>query len=111
MEDSNNADFFVYFFAPWCGHCKSTEPVLQNLATFLNRNDSTHNIKVVRVDNALNDVDHPAVRIAGFPTFYLFNAKDRDNPIEYDGERSVDSIVRFLSSFSSGFSPKKGVET
>lgn len=107
MEDTNNFDFFVYFFAPWCGHCKSAEPVLQNLASSLNslsNNVSNHSIKVVRVDSSLNDVDHPAVRIEGYPTFYLFNSKDKNSPIEYNGDRNVDSIVKFLMSFSSSFS-------
>jgi hypothetical protein len=45
-------------------------------------------IHKVRIDATKNDVEHPNVRIHGYPTLYFFST-DRNNPIEYDGERYI----------------------
>ena len=53
------------------------------------------------VDGSKNEVSHPAVKIMGYPTIYLFPAADKQNPIEYDGERTADAIIDFINNFRS----------
>lgn len=56
---------------------------------------------MVRMDATKNEVHHPKVHINSFPTFYFFSVGDQDNPIEYDGERSVEAILNFIETFRS----------
>ena len=41
------------------------------------------------------------MKIMGYPTIYLFPAADKQNPIEYDGERTADAIIDFINNFRS----------
>ena len=52
-------------------------------------------------DGSKNEVSHPAVKVMGYPTIYLFPAADKQNPIEYDGERTADAIIDFVNNFRS----------
>ena len=54
-----------------------------------------------RIDGTKNDIAHAGVRIVGYPTLYLFPAQDKQNPIEYDGERSTEALLEFIQSFRS----------
>jgi len=61
---------FVFFYAPWCGHCKTSKPEYQKLKATLNRPD----IVIAQFDATENDCPNGKVDIQGFPTFYLFKA-------------------------------------
>jgi len=61
---------FVFFYAPWCGHCKTAKPDYQKLKEQLNRPD----IVIAQFDATENDVPHSGIKVEGFPTFYLFKA-------------------------------------
>lgn len=95
-EQPTNKDIFVYVHAPWCGHCKSFEPVIEELAKLYRRDD---NLKFYRIDGSRNEIDHDKVRVRGFPALFLFPAGDKDHPVEYVGERDAGSIAKFLKSF------------
>ena len=58
-------------------------------------------LQVVRVDATKNDITHRNVRINAFPTFYFFSVGDQDEPIEYDGERTLEAILQFIKAFKS----------
>ena len=91
-----NKDVLVYVHAPWCGHCKSFEPVIEDLARLYRRDE---NLRFYRIDGSKNEIDHDGVRIRGFPTIYLFPAGEKSSPIEYTGERDAASIAKFLKNF------------
>ena len=57
--------------------------------------------EIFSLDGSKNEVSHPAVKIMGYPTIYLFPAADKQNPIEYDGERTADAIIDFINNFRS----------
>lgn len=89
-------DSLLYVYVPWCAHCKSFEPVIAELALHYSNDPG---ISFARIDGSKNEVDHPLVRIRGYPSIFLFPAHDKMNPIEYDGERTVSSFVEFISQF------------
>ena len=63
-------------------------------------------VQIVRVDATKNDIIHPKVRINAFPTFYFFSVGDQDEPIEYDGERTLEAILKFIRAFKSSTATK-----
>lgn len=60
-------DVFVFFYAPWCGHCTKSKPDYEKLSTQIK--ELNVGIQLVKVDSTANDVDHEKVSINGFPTF------------------------------------------
>jgi len=91
-----DTDVFLYIFAPWCAHCKSFEPILRQLANHFHKVPGKVPLQVVKIDGSRNEIDHSRVRVRGYPTMYFFRADDRANPIEYDAERSLERLVRFV---------------
>lgn len=79
-----------------CAHCKSLEPVMSEVGKrFLQDADFV----LYRVDGSKNDIVHPRVRLLGYPTLYFFPGGDKGNPMEYDGNRTVEAIVSFIEAF------------
>jgi len=97
-NEMENTDIFLYIFAPWCAHCKSFEPILRQLASHFHKIPGIVPFQVVKIDGSRNEIDHTEVHVRGYPTMYLFRAGDRANPIEYDAERSLERLVRFVES-------------
>ena len=106
---NDGIDVLVYFFVPWCAHCKSFEPVFVELAAQA-RGNFGGQIRFVRIDGSKNEIDHPAVRLRGFPSVFLFRASDKLNPIEYDGDRTVAAFLAFIRAFKGGNHRGEGLE-
>lgn len=53
MVLNTTADVLVEFYAPWCGHCKSLEPIYNKVAEKLLVNK---NIVLVKIDATANDI-------------------------------------------------------
>lgn len=78
-----------------CAYCKAFEAVFKQLAVlYSHRPDTT--VSLVRIDGTENEIDHPLIRVMGFPALYLIPWSDRENPIEYDGDRSAEAIAHFI---------------
>jgi len=90
------SDIFLYIYAPWCAHCKSFEPILRQLATHFQKTPGKFPLQVLKIDGSRNEIDHTNVHVRGYPTMYLFRADDRANPVEYDAERTLERLVRFI---------------
>jgi protein disulfide-isomerase A1 len=84
-------DVLVEFYAPWCGHCKKLTPIYDELATKLKHNK---NLVIAKVDATTNEVE--GVHIKGFPTLKFWPAGKKTNPIDYDGERTLDGFMEWL---------------
>lgn len=91
-------DVLVEFYAPWCGHCKALAPKYDELAEKLS---GVEHITIAKMDATANEVDHPGVDVRGFPTIKFFKAGDKENVVDYDGEREVDGFISFLQKHSS----------
>jgi thiol-disulfide isomerase/thioredoxin len=86
----------ILFYAPWCPHCKSLMEgdgsVWQSLAR------KHHGRPDVSIDQ-INCDEKPEMAtqygVGGFPTIMLFQG---DKTYTYDGDRSLESLERFLES-------------
>lgn len=87
----NYQDVFVNFFSELCEKCKEVEPIYKAVAEKLKDFDS---LKIVDINMNKNDFDGQAV--SSFPTFRLYTATDKKNPIEYTGPRTEADMISFL---------------
>jgi len=85
-------DVLVEFYAPWCGHCKSLEPIYNQLGEKFKDNAE---IVVAKMDSTANEVEQ--VKVQGFPTLKLFKKGD-NKIIDYNGERTLEGLSKFLES-------------
>jgi len=85
-------DVLLEFYAPWCGHCKQLAPIYEEVGTILK---DVKNVVIAKIDATANDVS-PKLGIKGFPTIKFFPSNNKQAPIDYEGERTVDSFITFV---------------
>ena len=66
--------WFVEFYAPWCGHCKTLAPEWAELATSVKGE-----IKVAKVDATENKRLGERFGVRGYPTIKFFPAGRKDD--------------------------------
>ncbi|KAJ6819964.1 protein disulfide isomerase-like 5-2 [Iris pallida] len=84
----------VDFYAPWCGHCKKLSPELDVAAPILAGLNEPIVIAKINADKYRKLGDK--YDIDGFPTLKLFM---HGVPIDYNGPRKADLLVRYLRKF------------
>lgn len=84
-------DVLVKYYAPWCGHCKKLAPVWEELGEAYKDNK---NIVIAKFDATVNEAE--GVEIRGYPTL-KFYPRDNKDGVDFDGERDLDSIKKWLS--------------
>ncbi|KAL4281114.1 hypothetical protein GQ457_03G043960 [Hibiscus cannabinus] len=90
-------DVLLQIYAPWCGHCRSLEPIYKKLAKHLRGIDS---LVIAKMDGTTNE--HPGARKTGFPTVLFFPAGNKSSdPIKVDTEHSVVAYYKFLKKHAS----------
>jgi len=85
-------DVLVEFYAPWCGHCKQLIPTWDKLGEKYADSDT---VVVAKMDSTANELED--VKVQGFPTIKLFKKGD-NKVIDYNGERTLDGLVKFIES-------------
>ncbi|KAL8429353.1 hypothetical protein Efla_001191 [Eimeria flavescens] len=89
VTGSTSGDWFVKFYAPWCGHCRKMAPAWEELATKLKGQ-----INVAHLDATANPQVARRFSIRGFPS--LLFLKD-GQMYEYKGARTVDGMYAFAT--------------
>lgn len=89
--------WFIKFYAPWCGHCKSLAPEWEELSSL-----AQDRIKIAEVDATKHTMLAHRYKIKGFPTILMFPAgmKGKD-PIPYNGPRTASDMLEFGLKFQS----------
>ena len=90
------------FYAPWCGHCKTFKPHFEKAMSELDGKTSGNTklkgktIRFAKID-CDEEQNKPLAKkydVAGYPTVKIL--KDDGTDIEYDGERSLEGMKKFL---------------
>ena len=93
----NDLDVLVKFYSPYCGHCRKLAPTYEQLA--IKYSDQKDKIRIAEFDMSMNDFT--LFDISGFPTIILFKADDKSKPLVYEGDRSLEDLVKFVETYSS----------
>jgi len=79
----------VYFYAPWCKHCKQLEPEMEGAAAEL----EGWGVSVGKVDGTKEKELADQYNVAGWPTLKMFR---KGRPYEYNGPREKQNIIDFM---------------
>lgn len=77
------------YYANWCGHCKTFKPVWDSLKPYFDKN----NVQYEDYEDGSNPDEIKKNKIEAFPTIMIENNGIK---YEYNGERTVDGLVREL---------------
>ena len=87
----NDLNVFVKFYSPNCPHCVKLKPTFEELA------DKLRNQKyLIIAEYNLLDNDFDWFQIRSYPTLILFKAGDKDKPVFYSGNRTVEDMMSFV---------------
>merc|ERR1711935_178588 len=81
----------VYFYAPWCGHCKAFGPELVKAAQQLKEEDSL--IKIAQVNGPEEEELLAKMEVKGYPTLFFYRDGE---PIPYGGGRMANEMVEWV---------------
>ncbi|XP_078273686.1 protein disulfide-isomerase A2-like [Rhinoraja longicauda] len=84
----------VDFYAPWCGHCQSLAPEYSRAAGQLREESVEVSLAMV---NAIEESELAAeFQVHSYPTLKLFQAGNRDAPVDYTGRQTESGIVSWV---------------
>ena len=100
---STTGNFFVKFYAPWCGHCKALAPTWEKLAA-----NPPHGTLFAKVDCTGNgDKVCSRFKVRGFPTLIMFAG---GRMYSYEGGRDEETLRAWADGSSEGgFREEEGV--
>jgi len=99
-------DVMIELYAPWCGHCKSLEPVYTELAERIKK-EGISNVVIAKMDATVNDSPSPHLQPKGFPTIYFVPANKKNEPINFTDNREVRTMYDFIKKNASAWKKKK----
>ncbi len=76
----------VDFYADWCGPCRATEPIIEELST-----EMKDTIKIVKIDVDADPDIASQYGVFSIPTFVIF--KDGKNVSQFSGARDKSGFV------------------
>ncbi|SOV15888.1 protein disulfide isomerase [Plasmodium sp. gorilla clade G2] len=94
IQNDDNV-WFVFFYAPWCGHSKPIHPMFDELAKKVAH---LKNAKIAKIDATVEQRTAQTYQINHYPSFRLFPSgnKKPHTAIDYNDSRTVDDLHHFF---------------
>jgi protein disulfide-isomerase-like protein len=89
--------WFIKFYTPWCGHCKSLAPTWEELAEAITNDDANDDLKdfvIAKVDCTQQKGACARFGVKGYPTLKLIA---NHQVYDYKGGRSLEELTNFLA--------------
>eukprot|EP01079_Euglenida_sp_SAG-EU17-18_P001014 gene1014-2616_t len=86
---ATTGDWFVKFYAPWCGHCKKLVPIWDELAA-----DLEGKVNIAKVDCTVHSTICSRFKVKGYPTLQFFS---QGRLYKYQGARGLDELKDFAT--------------
>ena len=87
---SSDKKALIFFYAPWCGHCKNAKPEFEKVMQMAKG-------KAYMIDCDAHQEIAQKYGIKGFPTIrYYPNGPKNGNPREYQGNRTAEDMMGFM---------------
>ena len=87
---SSDKPSLVFFYAPWCGHCKNAKPEFEKVM-------KTAKGKAHMIDCDAHQEIAQKYDIKGFPSIrYYPDGPKNGNPREYQGNRTAEDMMQFM---------------
>eukprot|EP01156_Anaeramoeba_ignava_P009366 Anaeramoba_ignava/a3836_150.p1 GENE.a3836_150~~a3836_150.p1 ORF type:complete len:235 (-),score=77.84 a3836_150:66-770(-) len=96
-----NADVLVKYYATWCGHCQRLKEPYEKASDAFDDDDDVI-FAEVECDGEGKDVCQKA-SIRGYPTVRFFSKTNKNEPEDYNRERTVESLVGYMNDKCSKF--------
>jgi len=87
-EKTQTGDWFIKFYAPWCGHCKNLAPTWDEFAI-----KSKGKFNVAKVDCTVQTGVCGGEGIRGYPTLKFFSEGKK---FDYQGARTIEDFSKFV---------------
>lgn len=87
----------VFFYVPWCGHCKRAKPEIKKLASMM-----PSDVTLAALDGEQYPNTAEEVGIQGYPTLILYNPATKEAHEFSGNERKADAILAWV---------KRGIHT
>ena len=88
---TESGNFFIKFYAPWCGHCQKLAPTWDKLAESLKDDKS---VNIAKIDCTTSRDICSDFEVKGYPT--LLWIQDGKKTAKYQGDRSPEDLKKFL---------------
>jgi protein disulfide-isomerase A1 len=98
----NEKDVMILFYSPLCYHLhENCKELLQNYPEVAKKLKKLNpNLIMAKIDAIENEVE--SIQISSFPKVKFFPGKKKNKaPIDYDGDNSIDDIIKFIKENSS----------
>ena len=92
----------ILFYSPLCYHLhENCKELLQNYPEVAKKLKKLNpNLIMAKIDAIENEVE--SIQISSFPKVKFFPGKKKNKaPIDYDGDNSIDDIIKFIKENSS----------
>lgn len=87
----NKKDTLLLITASYCSHSKKAEVMFEEIASLLAVESDLVFAKIEGTEN-----EHPNLPVKSYPLIRLLKKDEKQNPIDFDGEKSVGNIIEFL---------------
>ena len=91
MVLDSDDDVFIKYFAPWCGHCQEMAPLWEEFAAELK---DVAGLMIADMDATNNEVE--GMDFEGFPTLKLYQMGNKTTPLEFEGDRTIEELKKYL---------------